>query len=46
LVYDALGSITAGLSISAPIERRKAEWVPLVIEAGKKISEQLGYRPE
>jgi len=46
LVYDALGSITAGLSISAPIERRKAEWVPLVIEAGKQISEQLGYRPE
>ena len=46
LVYDALGSIAAGLSISAPIERRKDEWVPLVIEAGKQISEQLGYRPE
>jgi DNA-binding IclR family transcriptional regulator len=46
LVYDALGSIAAGLSISAPIERRKDEWVSLVIEAGKKISEQLGYRTD
>jgi DNA-binding IclR family transcriptional regulator len=46
LIYDALGSIAAGLSISAPIERRKDEWISLVIEAGKNISEQLGYRPE
>lgn len=46
LVYDALGTITAGLSISAPIERRKEEWVPLVINAGKEISEQVGYRAE
>ena len=46
LIYDALGSIVAGLSISAPIERRRDEWVPLVIKAGKEISEQLGYRPE
>ena len=46
LIYDALGSIVAGLSISAPIERRRDEWVPLVVKAGKEISEQLGYRPE
>ena len=46
LVYDALGTITAGLSVSAPIERRKDEWIPTVIDAGKRISEELGYRAE
>lgn len=44
LIYDALGSIAAGLSISAPIERRKEAWVAVVIDAGKEISAQLGYK--
>lgn len=42
LIYDNNKSVVAGLSISAPIERRKEEWVKLVKNAGKKISERLG----
>jgi len=42
LIYDNSHSVVAGLSISAPIERRKEEWVKLVKDAGKKISERLG----
>jgi DNA-binding IclR family transcriptional regulator len=42
LVYDSNKNAVAGLSISAPIERRKQEWVKLLKEAGNKISERLG----
>lgn len=42
LIYDSSKNVVAGLSISAPIERRKEEWVKLVKDAGKKISERLG----
>lgn len=42
LIYDASKHVVAGLSISAPIERRKEEWVELVKDAGRKISERLG----
>ncbi|MCW9015038.1 MAG: IclR family transcriptional regulator [Gammaproteobacteria bacterium] len=42
LIYDSSNNVVAGLSISAPIERRKEEWVKLVKDAGKKISERLG----
>ena len=42
LVYDGSRNVVAGLSISAPIERRKDEWVKLVKDAGRKISERLG----
>ena len=45
LIYDATGSVIAGLSISAPIERRRTEWVDDLVEAAGKISEELGYRP-
>ena len=44
LIRDKRGAAVAGLSVSAPIERRREEWIPLVQEAAKKISEQLGYR--
>jgi DNA-binding IclR family transcriptional regulator len=44
LIYDASDNIVAGLSVSAPIERRKLEWVEKVIQAAGEISEQLGYR--
>lgn len=43
LIYDNAGDIAGGLSLSAPIERRKDEWVPVVIEAGQRLSESLGY---
>lgn len=45
LLYDRNGVPTAGLSVSAPIERRKQEWVEDLIAAGDAISEQLGYVP-
>ncbi len=46
LVRDGSGSAVAGLSISAPIERRRDDWIPLVVEAGRRISERLGYMGE
>ena len=41
LITNRAKTVVAGLSISAPIERRKDEWVALVKEAGRKISERL-----
>ena len=43
LVHDSSGLVVGGLSISAPIERRQEAWIPLVVEAGRRISERLGY---
>lgn len=40
---DGQGAIVAGLSISAPRERRQAEWVGVLQQAGRKISARLGY---
>ncbi|MDX1253429.1 MAG: IclR family transcriptional regulator [Gammaproteobacteria bacterium] len=45
-VVDAGGKMVAGLSISAPIQRRKSEWIPLMIEAGTRLSSRLGARAE
>lgn len=42
LLYDSSKNVVGGLSISAPIERRKEEWVKLVQEAGRKLSQRLG----
>lgn len=44
LIFDAGGNTIAGLSISAPIERRQAQWVENLMQAAREISEQLGYR--
>lgn len=41
LIHDSSGEVVAGLSISAPIERRKDEWVQLLKRAAKKIAERL-----
>ena len=46
LVRDGNGHVVAGLSISAPIERRRKEWIALVVEAAESLSRALGYRPE
>ncbi len=43
LIRDASGQAVAGLSVSAPRERRKDEWVELVQKAGKELSQKLGY---
>lgn len=41
LIRDNKGDVIGGLSISAPIERRKDEWVVLLKQAAKKISQRL-----
>jgi DNA-binding IclR family transcriptional regulator len=43
LVRDASGAAVAGLSVSAPMERRQMEWVPLVQEAARRIAARLGF---
>ncbi len=42
-VYDDSGKLQAGLSISAPSERLRDEWIGLLIETAARISEELGY---
>jgi len=42
LIYDGAGHVAGGLSVSAPIERRRDEWIALVTEAAASISRQLG----
>ncbi len=41
LIRNNAGDVIGGLSISAPIERRKAEWASLLKKAAKEISERL-----
>ena len=43
LVMDQANDTLYGLSISAPIERRKEEWIPLLMEAGRRLSDRLGF---
>ncbi len=43
LIRDAGGRVVAGLSVSAPIERRQTAWIPLVQEAADRIAAKLGY---
>ena len=42
-VHDSTGTMIAGLSISAPRERRQQGWVELLQKAGADISTRLGY---
>ena len=43
LVRDASGQVVAGISVSAPIERRRDEWTAEVMETCAQLSKQLGY---
>lgn len=43
LLHDGTGSAVAGLSVSAPIERRREAWIEDVIKAGRELSSRLGY---
>ena len=45
LIRDASGQVVAGLSVSAPIERRKDEWIKQVTDTGAQLSLLLGYHP-
>jgi len=42
-VYDDSGKLQAGLSISAPAQRMREEWLPLLMSTANHISETLGY---
>jgi DNA-binding IclR family transcriptional regulator len=44
VVRDHTGAVVAGISVSAPIDRRREAWVPLVMEASRRLSARLGYR--
>ncbi len=46
LLNDATGNVSGGLSVSAPIERRRLAWVTDVLAAGAEISAKLGFQPE
>ncbi len=43
LLHDSTGNVAAGLSVSAPIERRRQAWVADLQAAARQISEKLGY---
>ena len=46
-VRDSTGHTCAGVSVSAPVERRQiATWLPLIRQAGEMLSARLGYHPE
>lgn len=42
-VRDAHGVMVAGISISAPRERRQQSWISLIKKAGSDLSARLGY---
>jgi len=44
LIFDGSDNIVAGLSVSAPIDRRKLDWVNDIMQGAGEVSEQLGYR--
>jgi DNA-binding IclR family transcriptional regulator len=43
LVYGENGKAIGGLSVSAPIERRRDAWIPIVRKAAERISAAMGY---
>ncbi len=45
-IRDSSGHIIAGISVSAPIERREEAWIPVVKQAGEKLSTRLGHPAE
>lgn len=44
LVFDNTHTAVGGLSVSAPIERLRNSWVEKVVEAGSRLSAQLGFQ--
>src|SRR5690554_8048141 len=44
-VYDDTGALQAGLSISAPADRLRDEWIPIMLRISRQISCALGYEP-
>ncbi|MDX1605714.1 MAG: IclR family transcriptional regulator [Candidatus Competibacterales bacterium] len=42
-VRDSSSQMIAGISVSAPIERRSPDWIPIVQRAGERLSARLGF---
>lgn len=42
-IHDDTGKLLAGLSLSAPADRLRDDWIPLLQRAAMQISEALGY---
>ena len=42
-IHDDTGKLQAGLSLSAPADRLRDDWIPLLQRAALQISEALGY---
>ncbi len=42
-VHDDTGALLAGLSLSAPAERMRDDWIPILLDTAARISEALGY---
>lgn len=42
-IHDDTGKLTAGLSLSAPSDRLRDDWIPLLQRAALDISEALGF---
>src|SRR5690606_27632554 len=42
-IHDDSGKLLAGLSLSAPADRLRDDWIPLLQRADMQISEALGY---
>src|SRR3546814_14977162 len=42
-IYDDTGKLLAGLSLSAPAERMRDEWISTLVSTAAHISEALGY---
>ena len=45
-VRDSSGQVIAGISVSAPFERRKLDWIATIREAGNRLSSRLGFRSD
>ena len=45
-IRDSNARVIAGISVSAPIERRREEWIPIIRKAGYKISARMGYHSD
>ncbi|MGG4604652.1 IclR family transcriptional regulator [Paenalcaligenes sp. Me131] len=42
-IYDDTGKLRAGLSLSAPAERMRDDWIPVLMSTAKTISHALGH---
>ncbi len=44
-VRDSTQRMIAGISVSAPIERRNLKWAPIIKQASERLSVRLGFHP-